>query len=171
MAWSYLEMLSEKTLWGILGLNDTLAEAFVWRMQLSSKWQAIKREARKALPEADYFALKALGTAVEACARDRNIVVHGVVHAMAKIDGPKPPSGTVIGSHEEPPNFVVQPCWTIFMGEDAGKNFLISSEAVEIITKNVQSVAQRILAFNQEHNFNAGTSMKSALEAGWPKPL
>lgn len=77
-AWSYLEMLSERTLWGILGMNDRLAQAFLWRMQLLSKWQMITREAKKALPEADAIALKALAKAVNSLARDRNIVIHGL---------------------------------------------------------------------------------------------
>lgn len=164
-------MLSEKTLWGILGLNHKLAEAFLWRMQLSSKWQAIKREAKKTMPEQDHLTLKALGTAVDACARDRNIVVHGVVHAMAKYEGDPPPTGAIMGTAERPVEFIVQPCWTIFMGEDAGKNFLICPESVEIIIGNVQRVAQRILEFNVAHSFTAGTPMRDTIEEGWPKPL
>lgn len=170
-AWSYLEMLSERTLWGILDLNAKLAQAFVWRMQLSSKWQMIVREAKKSLPESDALTLKALAKSVNALARDRNIVIHGHVTALAQLPDPLPPPGGIIGPITDPLPFTRQPCWTIYMGEDAGKNFPISCEAVEIIVLNIQKVAEEILTFNMRRNFTEGTKIGSEVEEGWPIPL
>jgi hypothetical protein len=81
-AWSYLEMTSEQTLWGILNLNPILAQAFVWRMQLLQRWQMIVRESKKSLSEADFLALREISRRVNLLARDRNIIVHGVVHSL-----------------------------------------------------------------------------------------
>jgi hypothetical protein len=170
MAWSYVEMQSERTLWGILGLNAQQGEAFVWRMQLPQRWQMIVKEARKRFAEEEVNELKVIKKLVDATQRDRNIVVHGVVHAMAIVQG-QLSHGDNAGTHENPPPFGRKPCWTIYMGDDAGKNFPISATAVGVIVENAQKTGKLILDYNNRKGYIAGTPLAETVEQDWPLRL
>jgi hypothetical protein len=169
-AWAYLEMRSEQTLWGILSLNPALARAFVWRMPLLQRWQAIVREAKGALSEIEFMVLKEIGRRINLISKDRNIIVHGVVHATVGARE-KLPSGSIVGDDENPPSFSRIPCWTIFIGDDAGKSFPVSKGAVEIVRTNIQQVAAEVVAFNQGKGFTTGTIVEDVVRVDWPKPL
>lgn len=168
VAWSYVEMQSERVLWGILGLNADLAEAFVWRMGLLQRWQMIVREARKKFAEEEVNELKAMKKLIDTSQRDRNIVVHGVVHAMARLPE-KPKSGAFIGTIDSPPPFERVPCWTIYMGDDAGKNFPVSTNAVKTIIGNVEKIQKLLDAYIARKDFTSGTPLADAIEENWPE--
>lgn len=164
-------MLTERTLWGLLDLNERLAQAFVWRTQMLSRWQIIKRVGRDFLSEEDFRKLMDIKKSVETCARDRNIVVHGVVNATITLESSTLPRGAIAVNLPAETTFVQPPSWVIFMGEDAGKNYPISTRAVETIISNVNKVGKDLLEFNQIHGFLSGTETSVAAEANWPKPL
>jgi hypothetical protein len=167
VAWSYVEMRTERTLWGIMGLTPQQGEAFLWRMPLLTRWQMIVREARKLYQEAEVDELKAIKKMVDTTQRDRNIVVHGVVHALMIADGDQTP-GRLVGSVAQPPPFVRLPCWTIYMGDDAGKNFPVSPSAVGTIIDNARKIAELITAYNNRKGFTVGTDLAETVEEGWP---
>lgn len=73
--WARVEMLSERTLRCLLELTQDQTEAFVWRMQLPQRWQAIVRAGRKRVSEDDLEVLKSIKTMIDAVQRDRNIIV------------------------------------------------------------------------------------------------
>ena len=170
VAWSYVEMLSEKTLWGILGLNVEQGRAFVWRMQLASRWQMIVKEAARKFDKADVAELRAIKKMVDVTQRDRNVVVHGVVHAMATVQY-RPEPGTMLGTASERLAFKRIPCWTIYMGDEAGKNFPISTTAVHLITANIMKIQKSIQEYNLRSGFTSGTPAAETVEENWPKRL
>ena len=103
---------------------------------------------------------------VTVVARDRNIIVHGLVTAQMQ------PGQVVQEWHvSNPPPLKRPPCWTIYMGEDAGRNFPISLSAVETVCANIEKVAQATLSFNVRHGFLQHTVPELEVQADWPKPL
>ena len=170
VAWSFVEMQSERVLWGILGLNAELSEAFVWRMGLLQRWQMIVREARKKFTEDEVEELKTIKKLVDTTQRDRNIVIHGVVHAEARLPK-KPKSGEVIGTTQNPPPFERVPCWTIYMGDDAGKNFPVSTESVRTIIENAEKIQKLLGAYIDRKGFTSGTPLAETVEEDWPERL
>src|SRR5215218_6745857 len=89
--------------------------------------------------------LRGINKDIVPIARDRNIIVHGVVHSQALLPGGAA-FGDKLGRTEEVP-LTRLVCWTIYKGAEAGKNFPVSSKAVKTVRKNVQQVGHRIVAF------------------------
>lgn len=171
MAWSYLEMQSEMTLWGLLKLDQDLCQTFIWTMGIRQRWQMIVREAKKRLPENDYQILKGINKVLMVVMRDRNIAVHGLVHAQMVLDS-IPPKRTVIPDGLSGPHkFHRIPCWTIYIGEDAGKSFEISTESVIIIRENIHKLAEQIWKFNEAKSFTNRTKINDVIEQEWPKRI
>ncbi|WP_145608238.1 hypothetical protein [Nitrospirillum amazonense] len=170
VAWSYVEMLSEQTLWGILSLNREQGEAFIWRMPLLQRWQVIVREAKKKFNESEIKELLKIKHLVETVQRDRNIVVHGIVHASIALANPISKYDRIAGIGD-PIQFSRPPCWTIYIGEDAGKNFQVSTEAVLIIKENAEKVQELIRSYNINKGFTAGTVPNDNIEPNWPKRI
>jgi len=167
-AWSFLEMVTETTLWGIVDANEKLGPLITWRLDLRSRWQLILEYGPKKHDEKVMAELRKLNKAVAAVARDRNIIVHGLVHAQVKFpDGVKP--------HRIAPEdvraFNRVPCWTVFRGAEAGKSFPVSQKAVEIVRINVQNIGQKVRAFNKVQKYKGADSPSGSIEQNWPKPL
>jgi hypothetical protein len=170
-AWSYLEMQSEATLWGILKIDQELGEVFTWKMGMRERWQMICREAKKRLPTEDHETLKAINKLVEVAMRDRNIVVHGLIHAKVVLPY-KPPKGSPLaGGLAGPHSFDRIPCWSIYMGEAAAKSFEVSTLAVITIRENIMKISDKVQAFNSTHSYTETTEVNDSIESGWPLPL
>ncbi len=137
-AWSFLEAQTETTLWGILDADGRLGPVISWRLDLRSRWQLILEHAPKKHNETDMAVLRAINKDVGTIARDRNIVIHGLVHMLSRVKRGETKEETVI-----------PPCWVVFRGADAGKNFPVSTDAVHTIRANVQKVSVRVQAFNK----------------------
>jgi hypothetical protein len=104
--------------------------------------------------------------------RDRNIIVHGLIHGEAIIPGPRPEHGTAIPGGTIPSfPFSRPPCWTIFKGDDKGKSFPVSFEAVRIVHSNIDILAERLRQFNKTHGYQTVSTISGGVEANWPKPL
>ena len=171
-AWAYLEAVSEITLWGILKISEELGETFTWRQGMRERWQMIVREAKKRPSNGDYETLKSISKLVSGAIRDRNIVIHGVIHAIVEVQGERPPPGTALPGGLNPDvKFNRVPCWTIYIGEDAGKNFPLSTQAVAIIRENIGKITDQVMDFNKSHSYTEHTNPKETVEAGWPTPL
>ena len=153
-AWAFVEMLTEVTLLGVLDLSVELTETLIWPMTLQKRWATITKAARSKLPPEAANAARRLEKMVRQVGRDRNIVVHGLVHAKVFSSGD-----------------VREVCWTIFMGEDAGRNFPVSVSAARIIRLNAQQLGSEIGAFNIRHGFNRRSAQRIEVERDWPKPL
>ena len=104
--------------------------------------------------------------------RDRNIIVHGLIHAELITPEPRPERGTVIPGGLIPSfPFSKQPCWTIFKGEDKGKSFPVSVEAVRIVLSNIDILAEKLQKFNKSNGYKIVSAISGDVEANWPKPL
>ena len=66
--------------------------------------------------------------------------------------------------------FVRPPAWTIFRGSEAGKNFPISTEAVEIVRTNIQALGKKVSDFNSKQGYSE-TDGSDVVESDWPRPL
>lgn len=135
VAWSYLEMETERTLLGILKLDHEQARIFVWRMGMRQRWQMIVEECDTFLSSSNVAFLKAINKKIVVIMKDRNIIVHGLIHASAFKERP---SGTQLSIKSVTPEDITTPCWTIFMGDGAGKRYAVSSESVSIVLENVR---------------------------------
>ena len=138
LAWSVLEARTEATLWGILGADNKLGPVITWRLDIRGRWQMILEYAPNKHNKEDINELKTINSILTPIMRDRNIIIHGLVHSTMKITGPTTPkSGSRIA---EPYVFVQPPCWTVFRGKEAGKNFPVSAQAVEIVCANILKI-------------------------------
>lgn len=168
-AWAFLESLSEITLWGILKIDQDLGQTFTWRLGMRERWQMIVREAKRRLPQQDHEELNEIKKMLVSPMRQRNIVIHGVINATAAFQDQSPPHGTNIPADSI--KFARHPCWTIFIGEDAGKNFKMSTQAVLMIIENIHKITNRVVAFNNSHSYTTRTKFHETLEEGWPVQL
>jgi hypothetical protein len=138
---------------------------------MRGRWQLILEYAPTKHDKTSVQMLRDINKDVALIAHDRNIV--GLVHATIETTERNVKLGTFVkvGKVGDPMKFGRPPCWTIFRGADAGKNFPISAKAVEIIRLNVQSVAERVVAFNQSHGYIKTAEPRDQIETEWPKPL
>jgi len=123
VGWSYLEAETEMLIWGIADADQTTGPNLTWHLNLQDRWKLILQRAHEKHGESDLPRLRKLKEKIDVLVRDRNIIVHGLVHG--KISIPNVPT--------ESPTTVLPPVWTIFRGPDAGKNFPISESAVKIV--------------------------------------
>jgi len=173
VAWSFLEGRSEQTLWGILNIDQDLGEVFTWTMSMRHRWQMIVREGQKRLSKSDYETLKSIQKSLNISMRDRNIIIHGLVNSIVQRDASerKPEIGEIVPERVIATSLARTPCWTIYIGEDAGRNFAISTEAVKIVINNIGKITERVTDFNKIHNFRERTAPTLPIETGWPKQL
>jgi hypothetical protein len=84
-------------------------------------------------------------------ATDRNIIVHGLVHA-AIITGADIDRSTINIPLKDArlEQLSRVPCWTVFMGEGKEKNYQVSTEAVSIVLDNIQKLGVDLREFNLE---------------------
>lgn len=166
VAWSYLEIASENTIWGILDADDRLGPIITWRLDLRARWQLILDHAHKKHTVDERKELRDINKNLITVTRDRNIIIHGAVHARALTE-----SMPEYGNFIVPQTIIRQACWTIFRGADAGKSFPISAEAVITVRDNINILAKKVIAFNQRHGYIRGTIPSEDVESGWPVRL
>ena len=153
MAWAYLENLSERALWGMLKLDDTHGPLVTWRLDMRARWQMLLEHVAEKCPNEASF-LRKTNKLVATATRDRNIMVHGVVHSVAKTDDKNPAA-----------------FWTVFRGADAGKKFPVSATAAKTTRKNIQFLCRGMEAFNERNKYPANYYkglISSPLEKNWP---
>jgi hypothetical protein len=173
VAWSFLEGRSEQTLWGILNIDQDLGEVFTWTMNMQHRWQMIVRESKKRLSQSDYETLKSIQNSLSVALRDRNIIIHGLVNSFVQRDATErePELGEIVPERVLLTSLARTPCWTIYVGEDKGRNFSISTEAVKTVINNVSVITARVTDFNKIHNFRKRTPPTLPIETEWPKRL
>lgn len=167
-AWAYLEHCTEQTVWGVLGAKENIGRFITWRLDMRGRWQMILENAPAKHDKEAMAELRALNKQVTAVARDRNIIVHGQVNAMLRVPQ-KPPRGTILTVTK--PVFVRAPCWTVYRGADAGKNFPISTKAAKLVCANIDNVSSQVTAFNLKNGYLDGSEPAETMEGDWPKPL
>jgi hypothetical protein len=171
-AWSFLEAVTEHTLWGILKADERWGKIVSDRLDLQGFWQQILKYAPEAVSSTDLAELKSINKDVVTVTHDRNIIAHGRVHTMVRLPpGSQSPIYTVLGPVGASYDFIRIPCWTIFKGASAGKNFPISTKAVEIVRCNVQKVADRVKDFNRRFGHFKGRLPGEDIVTAWPTPL
>jgi hypothetical protein len=152
-AWAYLEAATEATLWGILDLDQRFGPMITTKLDLHGRWGMIIEHAEKK-HAGEMSALRKINKLLVDVARDRNIVVHGLIHAVSR------------------PGLVTRPpSWTIFRGEGKGKCFPVSTKAARIIRENIQDIARMVDAFNARHKYTEACRPNDNLETGWPKRI
>jgi hypothetical protein len=170
-AWSYLELVTEVTLWGILEVDAKIGPVITYRLDMRGRWSLLMEWAPRKHATADLQELSNINTDVTTVNTDRNIIVHGIVHALAKTNlGANPPPYTVLDA-ENITEFERVPCWTVSRGSAAGKNFPLSSGAVETVRLNIQKVGRRVATFNARFGYVKTVTPMPGIEVGWPKPL
>jgi hypothetical protein len=171
-AWSYLEMQTEKTLRGLLKMDERLARIFIWRLGMRERCSLIKQEASNSLSEENAETLKDIIYNIQISATDRNIIIHGLMHATLEIPShvDKTKISIPVGATEPIP-FARIPCWTIFMGEGKGKSYAVSTEAVSIVLENISKLGTLLRNFNTENGFTQYSEMNNFIEKDWPKRL
>ncbi|MDO8398415.1 MAG: hypothetical protein Q7T45_11415 [Bradyrhizobium sp.] len=148
VSWSFLEVVTEAAIWGLLDIDDTLAPLITWNKDLEQRGKLIVEHGTLKHPSEEE-ALKKFNTGLRAVIQDRNIIVHGAVH-----------------KNESRP-----PCWTVWRGVGKGKNFPTSSDAAHIVRTNIDKLADQLRAFNARHNYGRTSRLSDQIENDWPKPL
>lgn len=169
-AWSFLESVSEQTIWGLIGADLEIGSMITDRLDLRLRWELILKHAAKKHTETDVSELRNINKDITTATRDRNIIIHGIMHAMV-IKKPTPLQYGEAVQPEDLLNVLRVPCWTIFKGVDAGKNFPVSSKAVETVRVNIQKIGKRTVAFNKRHQYFGKIRPEAPVETGWPTPL
>ena len=171
-AWSLLEARSEATLWGIIGADQRLGPLISARLDLRGRWQMIIDQARRyKYHEDDLRILRQINADLTPIIQDRNIVIHGLIHALVIVpeefadrfkQGDSLPLGTA---------FAREACWTVFRGSQAGKSFPVSTEAVLVIRGNIDTISNRVRVFNRAHNYTEFMGGGEDVVREWPTPL
>lgn len=169
MAWAFLESVTETTLWGVVDATEKLGPLITSRLDMRSRWQMILEYAPVKHDTKAVAELKGINKDLVPITRDRNIIVHGLVHAHV-IRPPDSIYGDSFGPGHDL-NYIRKPCWAVFRGAGAGKVFPMSSGAVEIVRKNIQSLAERVIVFNKRHAYELSTQHTAPIEQNWPTPL
>jgi hypothetical protein len=170
-AWAYLEMVTEQTIWGILGIDEKIGPIITYKLDMRGRWSLLIEWAPRKHTAADLKELSNINSDVVTVNADRNIIVHGIIHALAKTNlTAKPPSYFVLPT-ENITKFERIPCWTVSRGAGAGKNFPISKAAVETVRLNIQNVGKRVADFNTRFGYTKTVTPMPDVESGWPKPL
>ena len=172
IAWSFLESVSERALRGILG-DEEYGRAKTSQLDMRRRWEMILEHAPKKYNDDELRQLREINQAIPTVIRDRNIIVHGQVHASMSVPTEiKLKPGTTLreGEAGKAFPFVRPPAWTIFRGSEAGKNFPISTEAVEIVRTNIQALGKKVSDFNSKQGYSE-TDGSNVMESDWPRPL
>lgn len=146
--WSFLEMVTEAALWGLIDLDDRLAPLITWNKDMETRGKMIVEHGSAKHPE-ETEVLKSFNAKLRIAIQDRNIIVHGLVHK----------------SNTRPS------CWTIFRGVGKGKNFPASVEAATIVRTNLHHLSVELGEFNARHQYGQVNQISDRIESGWPKPL
>lgn len=141
-AWSYLELVTEQSIWGVLEVADKLGPVITSRLDMRGRWQLLLEWAPRKHEHRDLDELRSINVDMAAVGTDRNIIVHGIIHASMALHE-KPPPYTILGAAGATMPFHRPPCWTVARGPNAGKNFPISKKAVETVRLNIQKVGKR----------------------------
>jgi len=168
VAWSSLEKCAEATIWGLLVADEKLGTVITGRLDLRARFELILQHAPKKHSPSDVQELRDINKLLVVATRDRNIIIHGLAHAKIQANTPVIRGTVVPGGLDGPHKFSRTPCWTIFKGVDAGKSFPISSIAVEIVRKNIRSIGDRLLSFNNKFNYHDSSLPNDAIEINWP---
>lgn len=153
-AWAFLEIITEQTIWGILRLDAHVGRHVTWRLDMKMRWELLLKLGADHLPGEMSF-LRKTNKAVTICTRDRNIIVHGVIHALLEDGDPSKPAAF----------------WTVFRGADAGKKFPVSTKAVGVVRDNIQKIGHDLRSFNERHNFTDHSLTGGHAEPNWPKQI
>jgi hypothetical protein len=153
MAWAYLESETERALWGVADLDDRTGPMVTAKLDMRVRWQMIVEHAPKK-HSSDISSLRKLNKLMVDVARDRNIIVHGLVHARA--------------DHGK---FTFPPSWVLFRGEGKGKSYPVSLKAAKIVRENIQKIAEQIQRFNERHKYFSRSRPTGTIERNWPKPI
>jgi hypothetical protein len=154
-----------------LCVDAGLGPVISWKQDLKGRWQLIIEHAWKRHNELAVAELRSINKDIITTSIDRNIVVHGLVHAKLSIPNNLARGATISGGTVPIYPMTAPPCWTIFKGEGKGKSFPISTEAVTIIIDNINKIAERVAAFNLCHNYHEASIPSSTVEQSWPKKL
>lgn len=160
-AWSYLEFATEKMIWGIVGVDEMAGRNLTWGLDLRQRWQKIMTEAPKKHSDEEFNVISEINQQILLLAKDRNIIVHGLVHAS--VINPVIKNGVVIGGELDR-----VPAWSIFRGEDGGKSFPVSLNGVQTVISNIQKTTAQIADFNEHHNYTTKTTPSEELQKNWP---
>ena len=166
-------MQTERTLYGLLDLNQKLARIFIWKTGIRERCTLIRNEASNVLKPDEAKGLDSIVKLILSAGADRNIIVHGLIHAAI----PMPVGITDLSKlnipmeQAKPEMFVRPPCWTIFMGEGRGKSYPVSTKAVEIVATNIHKIGVSLKAFNDRNGYKQISERNEFIETGWPKPL
>jgi hypothetical protein len=136
MAWAFLERVTERTIWGILDVDEKIGPVITYRLDMRGRWALLMDWAPRKHIGADLKELSEVNADVGTVNTDRNRIVHGIVHALAETNLQVPPPSSILPT-ENIVGFVRVPCWTVTRGPGAGKNFPISTKAVETVRFNV----------------------------------
>jgi hypothetical protein len=172
-AWAYLEHVTEQTIWGVLEVDQKVGPVVTYRLDMGGRWSLLTEWApRKHFP-ADVKVLSDIAAQVRTVNTDRNIIVHGLIHAEMELPNqePKPAPYTIVGKAGERLPFKRIPCWTVTRGPEAGKNFPISKEAVERVRLNIQKIGRDVVSFNARFNYTSTVTPMTEVEKDWPKLL
>jgi hypothetical protein len=150
IAWAFLELETERTIWAILDVDARIGPLLTWRRDIRSRWEMILSYAPKKHPQEDIQFLKTINKSLIDISRDRNIAVHGTAH----YDREKQTQ-----------------CWTVWRGVEAGKTFPISATAVRIIRSNINKLSSALVQVNDRHSYLVCSDPEENIEADWPKPI
>ncbi|WP_411782183.1 hypothetical protein [Bradyrhizobium sp. UFLA01-814] len=160
----------EFTVWGLLGLDERVGPLVTWKLDVNQRWALIMERAPEKHSSTAIERLRRIGRHLSEVTRDRNIIVKGVIRAKAH-----PPAGLGFGDPVlevgKSIPFTRLPCWSIFRGGTAAKNFLVSTDAARTVRENIQRLNEALLRFNADFRYTTATPITDEIEQHWPKAI
>jgi hypothetical protein len=96
MAWAFLERVTERTIWGILDVDEKIGPVITYRLDMRGRWALLMDWAPRKHIGADLKELSEVNADVGTVNTDRNIIVHGIVHALAETNLQVPPPSSIL---------------------------------------------------------------------------
>lgn len=180
VTYASLEHTAEATIWGLLDVNQRLGPILTHSLDLRNRLQRIVEYAEGKHSAEDIELLKQINKQSISVVRDRNIIVHGIIHQNLTTQLPSQIGDMMVIGVASGKAFAAgfgdtavnrPPCWTIFKGESKGKSFPVSVAAVNIVVQNIMKLQTALLIFNRKHGYTLSSTFSDDVEQNWPTPL
>lgn len=152
-AWSFLELVTDRIVWGILGVDERIGSFITSPKDIGGRWKLIIAHGAPHVTAEQYATLKKINKLLEEVTADRNIIVHGQIFLLKHIKT----------GHEIM-------CARITCGASAGKNFPLSPEAIEIVINNTNKLSHAAMEIGNSKNW-LSPPPNAEIVSDWPKPI
>ena len=149
-AWSLLELITDRILWGVLGVSSKIGSIISSPKDLTARWDLISKNAEHVVAPADLERVKKINKQLVAVTVDRNIAVHGTILVW-----PEPRKHYAI----------------VTRGIHAGKLNEIDVDRMQVIIKNIKILSVEATKLCTKYKWMNEAPPSDPFNLDWAKPI